>query len=197
MLLTPHYSSIIANLVLFILWGNALIAQAFLFSAVFNNTRVATSKFSPFLFGWKKKNNIIFSLFSLFILFGYLTSHPFLCGQCYRYVILFSILFYLFIKYIYIFSLSLVFQGNEPPFFWMIWPPFAFYRAIFVLGINCGLGACFSTNDYDWGNELTHIWIYLFFSTMFIYLLALYVETYSILVLKYRKSSTSLISFFR
>ena len=101
---TLYCSSIIANLVLFILWGNALIAQAFLFSAVFNNTRVATSKFSPFLFGWKKKNNIIFSLFSLFILFGYLTSHPFLRGQCYRYVTisLCSTLYILFTSFSFI-----------------------------------------------------------------------------------------------
>jgi ABC-type multidrug transport system ATPase subunit len=69
-----------------------------------------------------------------------------------------------------------VFQRGAAPFFWNLWPPFAFYRAIYLLGGQCGLGVCPGTSDYDWDNEIVHLWIYLFFTTIFFYLMAAYLD---------------------
>ena len=69
-----------------------------------------------------------------------------------------------------------VFKDDNAPFFWNLWPPFAFFRAIYVLGAQCGRGECPETSDYDFSNEIVHIFLFLIFTSFFFYLLALYVD---------------------
>lgn len=69
-----------------------------------------------------------------------------------------------------------VFKDDNAPFFWNLWPPFAFFRAIYVLGAQCGRGECPETSDYDFSNEIVHIFLFLIFTSFFFYLLAFYLD---------------------
>eukprot|EP01087_Luapelamoeba_hula_P013768 TRINITY_DN395_c6_g1_i1.p1 TRINITY_DN395_c6_g1~~TRINITY_DN395_c6_g1_i1.p1 ORF type:complete len:890 (-),score=121.35 TRINITY_DN395_c6_g1_i1:212-2881(-) len=69
-----------------------------------------------------------------------------------------------------------VFADSEPPFFWMCYPPFAFYRSMFVLGYLCGLEKCPTDGDWTIDSELVHTLFYLFFCSIAAFLLAFYLD---------------------
>lgn len=55
-------------------------------------------------------------------------------------------------------------------------------RAIYLLGVLCGRGECPTTSDYDFNFEVVHIFLFLIFTSLFFYLLALYVLMHMMLL---------------
>ena len=123
---------LVANLITFLLWGNAQIAMAFFYSAFFNRTRLGT-------------------------IFGYA-------------VVLITTTISVVVN-------LQVFQDDPSPVWWNLYPPFAFYRIVSIIGFRCGADFCLSDwSFYRLDQEITQLWFYLFFTPFAYYILAFYLD---------------------
>jgi len=46
-------------------------------------------------------------------------------------------------------------MGTLPPIYCMLYPPYAFYRSIYLMGARCGFFACYQWDDFVWPDQVT------------------------------------------
>ena len=95
-------TSPLLTFLLFILWGNCMIAMAFFFTTIFNKSRTAT------VFGY------------LFVIASVIAAEV-LNAQIY--------------------------QFSDPPLWYWVFPPFTFYRGVFLMFMRCMTFDCYATSE--------------------------------------------------
>eukprot|EP01137_Pigoraptor_chileana_P003707 Opistho-2@44296 len=67
-------------------------------------------------------------------------------------------------------------SDTTPNFFYMIYPPFAFYRILYLMNDACGNFRCFGLSELEPGTQLTISFVYLLFGSLVFAILAAYLS---------------------
>jgi hypothetical protein len=68
-----------------------------------------------------------------------------------------------------------VFKEDQTYIFFLLYPAFACYRAIFLIGIGCSVLQCPQLSDLVWGSQMLNVIIFLYIDTVLYFIIALFV----------------------
>ena len=76
-----------------------------------------------------------------------------------------------------------VFKEDETYIFFLLYPPFACYRAIYLIGVGCSVLQCPQIGDLVWGSQMLNVILFLYIDTLIYFPLGLYVLVLIIIII--------------